>query len=59
MPGTVPSAGAGVRVDRDRVVEQATELLTSLTHRERLSAVNEVQSRVVRSVVEDELRERG
>ena len=59
MPSTVSSAGAGVRVDRDRVVEQATELLTSLTHLERLGAVNEVQSRVVRSVVEDELRERG
>jgi len=44
---------------RDRVVDEATALLGSVPAGDRLAALGEVQARVVRSVVEDRVRDAG
>jgi hypothetical protein len=44
---------------RDQAVDRAAALLTSLPTQERLAALTDLQARVVRSVVDDEVRRAG
>lgn len=56
----LPAGVAAVREpSRDRVVDEVTALLGSVPAGDRLAALGEVQARVVRSVVEDRVRDAG
>jgi transcriptional regulator with XRE-family HTH domain len=52
---TMPAAMSG----HDRVIDEATALLNSVPAGDRLAALGDVQARVVRSVVQDRIREGG
>ncbi|HEY7813293.1 MAG TPA: helix-turn-helix transcriptional regulator [Nakamurella sp.] len=62
-PPTFDARSAGVAAarepNRDRVVDEATALLGSVPAGDRLAVLGEVQDRVVRSVVEDRVRDAG
>ncbi|WP_395727532.1 helix-turn-helix domain-containing protein [Nakamurella sp.] len=55
-PAAAPAAVPNPSAPRDRAIDQASALLTALPAAERLPALTEIQARVVRSVVEDEVR---
>lgn len=58
-PAAAPAAVPNPSAPRNRAIDQASALLTALPAAERLPALTEIQARVVRSVVEDEVRRKA
>jgi transcriptional regulator with XRE-family HTH domain len=54
-----PAATSTPTGTRDRTIDRAAALLTSLPPEDRLPALSAVQARVVRSVIDDEVRRNG